>query len=211
MKRWPVIEFGAAPQRPWFGVALLLCGLLAVGWQAWQWRDTEARIESQRVGMERLFVPTSPSATASMTPQDRRRHAQMEVVASYLAAPWDTLLTVFESHGQAGVTLRRLEPDAATGIVRMVGEAPSLAKMMDYVLALEADKRLAQVMLLNHDMLKDATTGAPVEFTLSAAWRPLGLPAANSAPAPTTTSAPAAPATAESVFGSTADGAGGRP
>lgn len=170
MKRMPVIEFGAQVERPWSGMALLLIAAAVLGWQLWDLRDLQKRIEAQQADMQRLFVPAGASSQA-MTPQDSRRHRQMEVVASYLAAPWDTLLTVFESHGQRGVTLRRLEPDASTGLVRMVGEARSLGAMMDYVLALEADKRLSQVMLLNHDILKDAA-GAPVEFTLSAAWRP---------------------------------------
>ncbi|MEY4754064.1 MAG: hypothetical protein RJA44_1739 [Pseudomonadota bacterium] len=173
MKRLPVIEFGAERPKPWWGIALLALALLLLAWQFRDLNEQRDRVESQKEGMARLFVPKASSAMASMTPQDRRRHAQIEVVASYLAAPWDTLLAVFESHGRSGVLLRRLEPDASTGIVRVVGEARNIAMMMDYVLALEADKRLSQVLLLNHDLLKDAE-GAPVEFTLSASWRAVG-------------------------------------
>lgn len=180
MRGLPVIDFSAAPRRPWWGAAALLVagGLLAL--QAFEVHEVRARLDDQRQGMQTLFVPNGGGAgNSTMSPQDSRRHAQIEAVAAYLAAPWDTLLSAFESHSKRGVVIRRLEPDASTGVVRMVGEAPSLKVMMDYVLALEADQRLQQVMLVNHDVVGDGGgTPGSIEFTLSAAWRPRGAAAA---------------------------------
>lgn len=177
MRGLPVIDFSAAPRRPWWGVAALLVagGVLAL--QVVDVHEVRARLDDQRVGMQSLFAPNGSAAgsIAIMSPQDSRRHVQIEAVAAYLAAPWDTLLSAFESHSKRGVVIRRLEPDASTGVVRMVGEAPSLKVMMDYVLALEADQRLQQVLLVNHDVVGDGE-GNPgaIEFTLSAAWRQRG-------------------------------------
>jgi hypothetical protein len=188
MRGLPVIDFSAAPRRPWWGVAALLVagGLLAL--QVFDVQEVRARLDDQRQGMQKLFVPNGGAGSSTMSPQDSRRHAQIEAVAAYLAAPWDTLLTAFESHSKHGVVIRRLEPDASTGVVRMVGEAPSLKVMMDYVLALEADPRLQQVMLVNHDVVGDGgSMPGAIEFTLSAAWRPRGAaPAARTAETSTT-------------------------
>lgn len=172
MKSLPVIDFSAAPRRPWPGVVALLVAAGVLALQLFDVQEVRARLDGQREGMATMFVPGG-SGNSAMSAQDSRRHAQIEAVATYLAAPWDTVLSAFEAHGKRGVVLRRLEPDAATGVVRMVGEASSLKVMMEYVLALEADQRLQQVLLVNHDALDEAAgTPGAVEFTLSAAWRP---------------------------------------
>ncbi|MFM2055788.1 MAG: hypothetical protein RLY71_173 [Pseudomonadota bacterium] len=179
MRGVSVIDFSAASRRPWWGVAALLVagGLLA--WQVFEVHEVRARLDDQRQGMQALFVPNGGAGSSTMSSQDSRRHAQIEAVAAYLAAPWDTLLSAFESHSKRGVVIRRLEPDASTGVVRMVGEAPSLKVMMDYVLALEADQRLQQVMLVNHDVVGEGGNApGAIEFTLSAAWRSRGAAAA---------------------------------
>jgi hypothetical protein len=83
--------------------------------------------------------------------------------------------------------MRKLEPDAATGMVRMVGETQSLKSMMDYVQALEGDKRLHEVVLLKHERAQEAASaagGAPIEFTVVAAWRAEARSAGSAAPVP---------------------------
>jgi hypothetical protein len=125
----------------------------------------------------------------------------MEAVANYLAAPWDGLLAAFESRSRGKVVIRKLEPDATTGMVRMVGETQSVKLMMDYVQGLESDKRLHEVVLLKHERSQDAaaSAGAPIEFTVAAAWRiearrtaPGAGVASPSTAAGATTTAPAA-------------------
>jgi hypothetical protein len=68
----------------------------------------------------------------------------------------------------------------------MVGETQTLKSMMDYVQALEGDKRLREVVLLKHERSQDAAAGgpAPIEFTVVAAWRAEARTAGTTAPSP---------------------------
>jgi hypothetical protein len=196
--RPPVIDF-AQNKPPRIG-GLLLCaaGVAVLGLVGLQAQDSQSVLSAQREGL-RSVQAQSPAARAlaSLSPDERRRRQQMEVVANYLAAPWEGLLSAFESRAKGKVVVRKLEPDAATGMVRMVGETQNLKSMMDYVQALESDKRLHEVVLLKHERSQEisapgaarvpvipgaapggaaapaaaASSVAPIEFTVVAAWR----------------------------------------
>jgi hypothetical protein len=165
-------RLGASPDligsrpTPWAGWALLLlAGGLAL-WQGLAWRELSDRVAAERQSLAKL-LPVSTVNTTAMTPEERQRHAAMESLAAYLATPWEELLGVFERHRSSGVILRRLEPDAATGVVRLTGEATDLAAMVAYLTELERQPGLAQVTLAHHDRLKDS---AGIEFSINAAW-----------------------------------------
>jgi hypothetical protein len=136
------------------GVAVLAL----VGLQA---QESQAQLIAQRDGL-RTVQAQSPAARAlaTLSPEERRRRQQMEVIANYLAAPWEGLLSAFESRAKGKVVVRKLEPDAATGMVRMVGETQSLKSMMDYVQGLESDKRLHDVVLLKHERSQEISAPA---------------------------------------------------
>ncbi|MEY2688389.1 MAG: hypothetical protein RL375_2587 [Pseudomonadota bacterium] len=185
--RPPVIDFARSKPRRYGGMLLCLAGvavLVLVGLQA---QESQALLQAQREGL-RTLMAQSPAARANATlsPDERRKRTQMESVANYLAAPWDGLLGAFESRARGKVVMRKLEPDAATGLVRMVGETQTLKSMMDYVQALEGDKRLREVVLLKHERSQDAAAGgpAPIEFTVVAAWRAEARTAGTTAPSP---------------------------
>lgn len=173
--RPPVIDFARTKPQRYVGALLCLLGVAVLAQVALLAQESQALLQAQREGL-RTLMAQSPAAraNAALSPDERRRRAQMESVANYLAAPWDGLLAAFESRARGKVVMRKLEPDAATGMVRMVGETQSLKSMMDYVQALESDKRLREVVLLKHERSQDAAAAggaAPVEFTVVAAWR----------------------------------------
>lgn len=168
MTRWSGIDFGLAPRRPWRGIVLLLAALALLAWQVPPWLAARQLLEERQQALIDLQPSQRPAAKPSAAEQ--RRRAQIDAVAAHLAAPWEALLAVFESHSKRGVTLRRLEPDAASGQVRLIGEARTLTQMMDYVQALESDARLQQVLLQSHEQSHESA-GAPIEFALTAAWR----------------------------------------
>jgi hypothetical protein len=184
-----VIDFARAkPRRP-AGVLICLLGVAVLAYVGLQAQESQALLQSQREGL-RTLMAQSPAAraNAALSPDERRKRAQMETVANYLAAPWEGLLGAFESRARGKVVMRKLEPDAATGVVRMVGETQSLKSMMDYVQALEGDQRLREVVLLKHERSQEVAAGAvaPIEFTVVAAWRAGVRPngATANAPAP---------------------------
>ncbi|MBK6853855.1 MAG: hypothetical protein IPG93_20290 [Burkholderiales bacterium] len=185
--RLPTIDFARAKPRRYGGALLCLLGVAVLAYVGLQAQESQTLLQAQREGL-RTLMAQSPSAraNAALGPEERRKRAQMETVANYLAAPWDGLLGAFESRARGKVVMRKLEPDAATGMVRMVGETQSLKSMMDYVQALEGDKRLREVVLLKHERSQELAAGAsaPIEFTVVANWRAEARPAGNAAPVP---------------------------
>jgi hypothetical protein len=161
------IDFVARAPRPWFGLALALLALaaltLALG-QAWWLRQHTlgAAVRDAR-----------PAATrAPLTESQRRSLIQVKSLAAQITAPWSDLLAVFEQHTLADVGLLRLEPDARSGRVKLSAEAKDVSAMMIYFTALEADPRLVDVVLANHQLERDVP-GKPVRFTVQAGWRPV--------------------------------------
>ena len=106
----------------------------------------------------------------SMTPEDRRRHAQIESVAVQLSVPWDQLLAIVEQRAKGPTKLLRLEQDSSTGQLKLSAQAPNTAIMMDYVISLEADPMLQGVRLRSHEA-KRSEPLAPVQFEVVATWR----------------------------------------
>ncbi|MEY4747978.1 MAG: hypothetical protein RIQ60_192 [Pseudomonadota bacterium] len=179
--RPPVIDFADNRPRQIGGWLLAAAGVALLALAGLQAQESQSLLSAQRDGL-RTLQAQSPAARAlaSLSPEERRRRQQMEVVANYLAAPWEGLLSAFESRAKGKVVVRKLEPDAATGMVRMVGETQSLKSMMDYVQALESDRRLHEVVLLKHERSQElnlapganAAPGLPGAPQLEAGARP---------------------------------------
>lgn len=160
------LDFIAAAPRPWFGRAMATgaaAALLLVAGQAWLLRQ-----DTQRVALR----DSRPAVTrAPLNESQRRGLTQVKTLAAQITAPWSDLLAVFEQHTQADVGLLRLEPDARSGRVRLTAEAKDVSVMMAYFTSLEADPRLVDVVLTNHQLERDVP-GKPVRFTVQAGWRP---------------------------------------
>jgi hypothetical protein len=185
-------------QRRWPVPGLLLAAVLG-GLAAWQgslvYTDFE-RLQDQRGGLASLQRKAKQPMRPAMSPQDIQRHAQLDGLVRYLATPWEPLLTLFEDPRPAGVQLTKFRPDAATGLLELTAVVAEPAAMTAYLIALEHDARLRNVMLRRNEMLRDGGTGTSVEFTIVANWSAPVASAAAGAPA---ASASAASAAAEGV------------
>jgi hypothetical protein len=175
------IDFLGRVHRRGLGTALLLVGAALLGWQAWRTWQEFAMLERERAGLAALTRQSRPAA-ADMSPQDRRRHAQLDALAQYLAAPWHELLAVFEQRAPGQAVLQRIEQDAQTGTVRLTARARHAEAMVQYVTLLERDPRVSSVLLHQHES-DGELPGSPLVFQLSAAWKGGGSLAAPSATA----------------------------
>lgn len=166
MKTLQAIDFVGRKPLPPAGLACLALAGAGLLWQAYQTFTERQLQERERVGMAALFRPAKAVAVA-MTPEDRRRHAQIDKLTGYIATPWDRWLTVFEDHGKDKAIVQHLELDAATDEVKLTARAASTEGMMQYVIALQSDPRLREVRLLNQEWLR-TEPGAPIQFELTA-------------------------------------------
>jgi hypothetical protein len=189
MKSPARIDFLAPAPRRGLGIVLLAVAAALLAWQGWAALRALQRLDQERSGLASL-APRRTSADGAMSADDRRRHAQLEALARYLAAPWGELLAVFEERRPGHAVLQRIEQDAATGSVRLTARAHHAEAMMAYVTALEGDRRLRGVLLHRHEPDVDASAGA-LRFELSAEWQGGGeLPARAARPAAEGASAP---------------------
>lgn len=179
------IDFLGRTHRRGLGTSLLLITIAWLGWQAWLTWQEYTMLERERAGLAALTRQSRP-ATTEMSSLDRRRHAQLDALARYLAAPWHELLAVFEQRAPGQAVLQRIEQDAQTGTVRLTARARHAEAMVQYVTLLERDPRVASVLLHQHES-DGALPGSPLLFQLSATWKgggSLAVPLATAASAP---------------------------
>jgi Tfp pilus assembly protein PilN len=67
------------------------------------------------------------------------------------------------------VALLAVEPSAARRSVRLSAEARDAQAMLAWLQALQRDARLAQVLLVSHQV-QTQTPGTPVRFQIQASW-----------------------------------------
>ncbi|MDP4300544.1 PilN domain-containing protein [Leptothrix discophora] len=171
MKRIHSLDLLNERRTPWGGWALAAVGLLVAGAAAlplWPLRaDIEAR--NQALGAERR-ASAAADAPIELSPADRRRQTQARRLLVQLDAPWNELFNLLEQNADSQVGLLRLEPDAASGQIRVMAMARSLGAMAGWLRRLEQDPRLADVQILQHQV-EDQLPGRPVRFNLVARWR----------------------------------------
>jgi hypothetical protein len=164
------LNFGKQRQWPVPGVVLAaLCGALAA-WQGSLAYSEFERLQDQRAGLASLQRKAAQPPRPAMSAQDIQRHAQLDGVVRYLATPWEPLLTLIENPRPAGVQLTKFRPDAASGMLELTARVSEPAAMTAYLVELEHDQRLRNVMLRRSELLREGGAGASVEFTIVANW-----------------------------------------
>ena len=159
-------------RRTWLGVVLLIAGaaatygLLAQYYaQARESAELEERIEGAQRAVRRELPRLRVAGGRALAQEVRAANA----VIARINVPWDALFGELEAATGADVALLAIQPDPATGQVRIAGEARKLESVLGYIAKLEAREGLANVVLVSHE-LKD-TPSRPVAFALAAEWR----------------------------------------
>ena len=101
-------------------------------------------------------------------PADLARAQLVRQTARSLMTPWLDLLEALES-APSNVALLSVEPSAAKRSIALTAEAASATEMLDYLRALQSDKRLSGVTLVSHQVQAQAP-GAPLRFQIQASW-----------------------------------------
>ncbi len=171
MKRIHRLDLLHDQRTPWGGWLLAGLGLLLAGLAALPLlplrEDIEARNRS--LGAERR-ASAAADAPIELSATDRRRQTQARRLLVQLDAPWNELFNLLEQNADPQVGLLRLEPDAASGQIRVMALARNLDAMAAWLRRLEQDPRLADVQILQHQ-IEEQQPGRPVRFNLVARWR----------------------------------------
>lgn len=162
------IDLLARRRLPTAGLALAAVAVLVTGWQVQLTLNAYDSLQGHRAGLGALQRPRTAS-TSTMSAEDSRRHVKIEALAQYLALPWDDLLGRIERLQPKGATLSRLDIDAGTHQVALVGHVPKAELIGQYLRAAEADTRLSGVVLHEHARTPDVQNGG-FDFGLGAEW-----------------------------------------
>ena len=169
------LDFASATRRASrVGVALVVMGCMALALGglsltgAWA-----AHAESQRAAAAadapraRAAAPTP--AESLLTPAELTLERQIGGIARALQTPWSELLAALEAAASPAVALLTVEPASTQQTVRLSAQARDPQAMLNYLAALQADRRLSQVTLTAHE-LPGEPAGAPVRFQHQARW-----------------------------------------
>ena len=170
------LDFVRPERRRGRAAALLLAaGLAAVGGAGADYvrgRAQAERLEQAIADAARLARRELPRLRA--TAPDPRQLAEAvrgaNLVLAQLTVPWDALFREIEAASDDGVVLLSIQPDAATGSVRITGEARRYEEALAYVDRLERGALLGRVFLASHE-LRPGGPPRPVAFALVAQWR----------------------------------------
>lgn len=86
-----------------------------------------------------------------------------------LALPWDELFQAVEASDYEQVALLAIEPDAQKKLVKISGEARTVACMLQYIRTLQQAPALSDVYLHSHQ-IRQQDPDKPVYFTVEANW-----------------------------------------
>lgn len=152
----------------WLGAALLLFSLAAtvVGFQLAE-NARQTRALATQDGRTKA-TPVKVVQPARASARELAHAALVRQTALELATPWADLLTSLEA-APASVALLSVEPSANQRSITLTAEAASPGEMLGYLQALQADKHLANVVLMTHQVQLQ-TPGKPLRFKLRANW-----------------------------------------
>lgn len=168
------LDLALRPHRPpAVGRWLLLVGVVLLAASV-VWVDAGARLvdaaqgeldrELEWAGRHRQAGQKKPADPRALRAERAARAMQAD-----LALPWNHLLAALEAAQRDDVALLVVEPNAAERRVRLQLQARSVDAMLAYLEGLQADGRLADVLLQTQQRGGDNSESA-VRFQVGASW-----------------------------------------
>ena len=163
------------------GLAAVAVGAVLLTLALWQSDLARERVATLDAALVSLGVGRDAERNRASQPVARggdtdERVRKANRVIRQLSTPWDDVFSAISAANGEHIALLSLESDPATAQVRAGAEARNAQGMLDYLVRLRTDGRLAPAILQSHQvMLEDPSR--PVRFTFFASWT-----AAKSAP-----------------------------
>lgn len=164
------VDFVRRPAPSAAGWLLLLAGIAVVAVLA---RAHLELSEDQALAAARLAAVQAPgSAGAQLTASEAADEPVVVAAREALQRarlPWPDLFSALEASDGTDVALLAVTPDPLRRQVKIQAEARNLAAMLAFQRELQQQSTLAQVVLVDHTVVKDQPE-KPVRFQLSARW-----------------------------------------
>jgi hypothetical protein len=167
-------DFQRKPAPSATGWLLLLAGIAGVAGFGQLKFELDAQRADQAQRLARVQAPGGATAVTGSEPDEAPVLAARQLL-DRARLPWDTLFGALESAAAGDVALLAITPEAQRRQVKIHAEARNLAAMLEFQRQLQQNPALAQVVLLDHTVMKDMPF-TPVRFHLLAQW---GVQSAN--------------------------------
>lgn len=152
----------------WLGALLLSSGIALAGFSVQQYFAAEGEIAALERELARLARGAGGEPKVDLD-RLRARIVLANQVVRKKTVPWDGLFRDIENASDDKIGLLAVQPDAATGVVRITGEARDTAALTAYITRLEAQPSLQNVYLAEHE-IKLNQGHLVVRFNLNATW-----------------------------------------
>jgi nitrate reductase NapAB chaperone NapD len=139
---------------------------MLAAWQYWQSQQLSQQVDKLREQVADLRHRTAMTRLA-------RQGATEDLTRDLRGVSnraWANLLNAVEAMATKKVALLVLEPDAASGKVRVTAEAKDVSAMLDYLKQLQQQPGLRDVVLLSQQVNED-NPQQPVRFIVGAQWQ----------------------------------------
>lgn len=163
-------DFQRRPRPHPAGWLLLLVGTVALAATLHLARGIaqDRHVQQLRLAQASARLAASSRAAAGL-PQRDAGFAAARQALEQARLPWAELFAALEAAQGEDVALLTLAPEAARRQVRIQAEARDFAAMLAYQEQLQRQPGLAQVVLVDHLVMKDQPH-SPVRFQVLAAW-----------------------------------------
>ena len=155
----------------WRGAVLLAGGIALASLSIHQYMAAGREIialEGELATLTRGAVHTGGAPGVALD-QLRARIVLANQVVRKRIVPWDGLFRDIESASDNKIGLLSVQPDVASGLVNISGEARDAAALTDYMGRLEAQPSLEDVHLAAHEIRSNQGRQV-VRFNLNATW-----------------------------------------
>ena len=134
-----------------------------------RWQDTRDALQRTQAS-NNLLNNDRPRAKPVPAEHLEDHVKAAETVVRNLTLPWASLIETLEETSTQDVAVLQVQPDAQQRLLRVTGEARKQTALWQYVNSLAATRGLADVHLLNHQVLQEDPQ-KPLQFSLQARIR----------------------------------------
>ncbi len=153
------------------GLALLLGGVVATALSVQQYVSIQEQTRALKEGLGAVAAAAKRQrGELHLNAEQLRSRIELaNQVVQKRAIPWDALFRDIEAASDKDVGVLSIQPDAASRVLRIAGEARNVAALAEYIARLEKQPSLDRVYLADHEMRQEQGRSS-LRFGLNAIW-----------------------------------------
>ncbi len=144
------LDFPYEPKPGWLSLLFLLLALAALAFTAyWAYQNQTAlsHVLAEQTHVMNVAEGQKPAPAKTYTPAQT---VAMDKIKTQLHYPWQYVFSPLEKVHFANIQLMTIDPDIATGKLKLLAQADDQQAMYDYIRAINGQYGVKQVDLISH-------------------------------------------------------------